>query len=1372
MKSKEDQLLTRSQFSLWTGQKMHPNVPLYNVVHTFRISGTIDKIRFKNAFQDLVNKVEALRTIFYEIDSIPHQHIRDNLAYTLEEIDFSNESNDDVIKDWIQKRSKQHLDITKCVFDSALLIVGEQETIWYFNIHHLVIDVTGTALIYGIMSQLYEDVNHVVVVPSYKDYIALETTHLSNSKKQEIETYWNDKIKDVIAPSLYGRKVSTTTRSERISLKLGKERSKRINEISKRPEIRSWTTDLTLFNIFSSILFIYIYRVSGQKRLSIGAPTHNRATKVLKQTIGLLIEIYPLVTEIDDDDTFITLLNRVKLETNNYLKNCQAGMTTAAINKSFSVILNYINADFSHFSGMPMKSEWIHPGHCDASHQLRCHVYKTDASGEIELFLDLNREVFNQEMVLQAPNHFLKVLDAFLNDMNRPIREAGLLSASEIEHFLPKKEVNNNDESIIKLFEKNALATPDAIALQYKEENISYVTLNKKVNQLARYLESKGVTKEKRVVVYLNRTPEYIISVLAILKTGAAFIPVPSDQPLQRVSFISQDSNCELVISNTILKQKIENSCVEILTIESIHEEVSHLSSNNLKNTIDHSSVAYMMYTSGSTGKPKGVYISHKALLNYLSYCANSYKIDELYIFPLFTSIGFDLTITATFLPLISGGKLVIYKENPIGPDLSLLEVIDNNLVNTIKLTPSHAALLQNKNVSSSNIKTMIVGGEDFKSDVARKVQLLFGGTLRIFNEYGPTEATVGCIVKEFNSEETMTSVPIGVPIKNMRAYVLDSYRNLVPQGVIGELYIAGVGLAIGYANLANLTDSAFIDNPFDEGRKMYRTGDLVRLNTQGDFEYLGRVDDQVKLRGYRIELLDIEANLTNYPLIENSAVVLVENERAAISEQEVINCSECGLPSNYPKIDFDEQGVCHTCNAFRGYKDKAQRYFKTEEELKSILTSKRGQSPHYDCISLLSGGKDSTYILAQLIGMGLKVLAFTLDNGYISDQAKDNIDKVVKKLDVDHIYGTTAYMNKIFVDSLHRHHNVCDGCFKTIYSLSTKIALEKEIPFIVTGLSRGQFFETRLTEELFWDEDLDVTTIDTTILEARKLYHQEEDAVKSLLDTSCFNDNATFENVQFIDFYRYSDVSLEEMLRYLKEKIDWVRPTDTGRSTNCLINQVGIYTHKKQRGYSNYSFPYSWDVRMGHKTREETLEEINEVIDEKEVKRIMKEIGYIEPVESELEQRRLVGYYTGKEKINSQNLVSHLKEKLPEYMIPTHFKYVDKLPLTSNGKVDKSSLKKINFRQLEMESSFVAPKGEIEELLASIWKEVMQLQQVGSRDNFIFLGGHSLEAIRVTARLNEELNTTFPLSKIFEFPTIATYASYLEETLLALLDD
>ena len=285
-------------------------------------------------------------------------------------------------------------------------------------------------------------------------------------------------------------------------------------------------------------------------------------------------------------------------------------------------------------------------------------------------------------------------------------------------------------------------------------------------------------------------------------------------------------------------------------------------------------------------------------------------------------------------------------------------------------------------------------------------------------------------------------------------------------------------------------------------------------------------------------------------------------------------------------------------------------------------------------------------------------------------------------------------------------------------------------------------------------------------------MYHRESDAVKELLNVSAFEDDAVFEKVQFVDFYRYSDVRLEDLLTYLDTKIGWVRPTDTGRSTNCLINQVGIYVHKKEEGYSNYAFPYSWDVRLGHKKRQESLEEINEVIDEHEVHRIMDEIGYDRSEKEGPQGEKLVAYFTGNPEISVNGVKDYLSEKLPSYMVPVIFKHLEELPLTKNGKVDKKALENLNSVQLNMGTPYIAPRNDIEELLEEIWKEVLQLKKVGVHDDFIGLGGHSLAAIRVTARVNEEIGTDFPLNQIFERPTIATYATFIEETLTALLKE
>ncbi len=1371
--------LSQGQMSLWIGQKLNPDVPLHNTAYSFEIDGEIDPKVFSMAFDLVISKVDALRTVFFETNGTPFQTVLDDISKSCEFIDLSMESDADV-KAFLYDRSLKEIDISKCIFDSVLVKSQTEKYIWLLNMHHLVTDVVSLKTIFDLTGKCYagileNNLEKIEPTPAFAEYVSFEQACQNDSKYDNFRSYWEERIKAVKKPpELYG--VDNTfdkTKSTRVSLKLGFERSHRLREMAQDPAIRSWTPHLTLFNIFSSLLFVYLYRVSGQRNLSIGAPNHNRTTKQFQETVGYLIQIFPLVSEILESDTFHSVLQRVKLETNSYLKYAQPGMATPEINRSFNTILNYIHASFPDFDGKPTKTEWIPSNHIDVTHQMRCHIVDFDATGEINILLDYNHAVFDEDLIERAPKHFLNLVDAFLENIDQPIDRPELVSASEKLSFISDTHITSDAFiPIAGQFNQTASSVPNNTAISYKKESYTYSVISTKVNQLAGYLKIKGVGPGKRVALYLERSPEYIIGVLAILKTGATFIPVPSDQPAQRISFILKDSDCTLVLTSTILKKNIKNVDAEIIDLNLDSEYIANQKYINHECASKPSDIAYMIYTSGSTGNPKGVLISQGAIFNYLNWAKKAYANDDSFVFPLFTSIGFDLTITSIFLPLLTGGEVIIYKEAGQGPDISLMEVLADNKVNSIKLTPSHLALVQGTDLSHSKIGTIIVGGEDFKTSLAMAAEKTFGKSLKIYNEYGPTEATVGCIVSQFDRDKhDDVSVPIGTPIDNMQAYVLDSYNNIVPKGVIGELYLSGIGLAEGYANLPALTQDKFIENPFIKGAKIYRTGDLVRENSSGDLEYLGRIDDQVKLRGFRIELSDIEANMLNHNAVTNAAVVLIENEKS-VAENEVVNCVECGLPSNYPNTDFDEKGVCHLCNAFKGYKDEAQRYFKTTDELRDILISKRGKNPNYDCLSLLSGGKDSTYILAQLMGMGLKVLAFTLDNGYISDQAKGNIDKIVRKLGVDHIYGTTEHMNKIFVDSLQRHQNVCNGCFKTIYTLSTQIALEKEIPFVVTGLSRGQFFETRLTEELFWDKNVDVDTIDKTILEARKLYHQEEDAVKNLLDVSMFNTDRTFEKVQFIDFYRYSDVKLEEMLTYLKEKVDWVRPTDTGRSTNCLINQVGIYVHKKQKGYSNYAFPYSWDVRMGHKTRKETLDEINEFIDEKEVKRIIDEIGYQEPGENESGQKRLVAYYTGKQRVVSKELVKYLKAELPEYMVPSHFKFMEELPLTQNGKVDKAALKALNSSQLEMDTPFVAPDGEIEEILAAIWKEVLRLKQVGVHDDFIALGGHSLAAIRVTARINEEIEMNFPLNKIFELPTIAEYAKFIEDTLVELLKE
>ena len=1369
--------LTKSQLLIWTGQELSPNAPLYNTAFTFEFEGNINVSHFKQAFQRLIGQSDILRTVFLLEQGMPYQKVLPFLEYELQVLDWSDHPDIDLLA-WSSERCQIIFDVAKCSFESLLIKRSPNHYIWYLNQHHLNTDAWSVMVLYNKLADNYQrslagNLDEATMLPKFRDYIEYE-----NSLNQNQATaFWKDKLTQFSnPPKLYGRKnVGATSQSERTRVQLSTAFSEKLIELTKEKDIRGWTKDLSLFNIFATCLFAYLYRVSGEQKITIGTPSHNRPNPAFRKTAGVFIEFFPFSVEVDPMDSFGSLFQKVKIEANNFLKYAQSGASSPDLSRSFNVVLNYIKIDFPDFNGIPKKTEWLHPGHCDPRHHMRLHVTNFDENRGIQLSFDLNQEVFEQEGQTIVPQHFEAILQAMVNDRSQLIDSVNLISDSErkllLEDFNGVWEPSQKIPGVLDLFELNVNENPNATALIYSNKSMSYEDLNKRTNQICHFLLKEGIGKGDRIAVFLKRSPHLISTILGILKSGATYVPIATDYPVERIKYMLEDSQSVMVFT----EESFANGTSPIRSVPILTEDIQSMPVTDPRIVVDQNVPAYIMYTSGSTGRPKGVVISRNAL-NYYLYCAKKhYASFDIPKMPLFTSIGFDLTVTTLYLPLITGGTTFIYPEPESGPDLSILNVVKHKEINLLKLTPSHLRLIDGEIPADSGIRGMIVGGEDFKKALAEKVLQSSTEPISIYNEYGPTEATVGCVVYKFNPDDTkeLDSVPIGQPFLGVGVYVLNSSLRPVPKGVPGELFIGGKGLADGYWNRLSLTEERFITNPFEEGELIYKTGDLVRLNDFGQLEYLGRIDQQVKLNGRRIELGEIEGAAMTHPDVTNATVVL-QNRAQVVKEETIKHCSKCGLPSNYPNVEFDEHDVCNHCRSFDGYQQKIKKYFKSPHDLELIFQKAKEarMQSEYDCMMLLSGGKDSTYALAKLVEMGLRVLTFTLDNGFISEQAKDNIRRVVKTLGVDHVFGTTPAMNAIFVDSLQRHANVCNGCFKTIYTLSMKIALEKKIPFIVTGLSRGQFFETRLTEELFLKDDFDVDAIDKIILDARKAYHRVDDAVKRLLDVSIFDNDEVFEKVRFLDYYRYTDVSLEEMYQYLDQQLPWVRPTDTGRSTNCLINRLGIYVHKNKIGYSNYAFPYSWDVRVGHKTREASLDEINEVIEETEVKGMMEEIGYHWGEEQMAEENQLVLFYESSSNLLPVNLKNYLAQRLPQYMVPAGFTKLQEMPLTSNGKIDRKTLEEWNTSPIKAEQEYVPPGNEIEAMLCEIWSEVLYLKRVGVNDNFLELGGNSLTAIRLMSRVNEILGLDLPVNQIFENPSVGTLSTYIEDQISELLGE
>lgn len=1357
--------LTASQHQMWMSQKLHPYSPALHTAHSFELKGKLDHLVFEKSFDELCQQLSVMRFRFGQISEEAYQEIMPDQPAPLVYLDFCNEASRAKEKaiEHFQNRLRSPLDMEQCVYDAVLYKLGQEHHLFYLNIHHLVTDAFSSTVVWKALCDLYLSHLETKSFCSLDLYSYEESLGIFGSTQNvpvKPNPFWKESVQNVNKNlEFYGNKSVSETKAKQLRIRPGEEKMKQLFLLATESSSRSLTTEMSVFQYIICLYATFIYRITGDNNVTIGIPVQNRSSFKAKKSPGLWAELYPLVLQIKGNWNQEELLAYTKEQVFNFFKNSQPGNSTAEVNANNSAIFNFITAQFDQNSPWEVQSDWLHPGDNDPSHLLRCHYFQMDGPDAIpEIWFDFNQGVFPEESWQAATDQFMAIFDSFLKQEDWTLDQIPL-AAQKIPEPLSSEAPQDLVEVLLNTFLVNA----DQEALIQEGLSYTFEELSGAVGSIIDQLKQSECKPGDHIGLYFERSPEYIASLLACLIGGYVFVPLESTLPPNRLKYILQQAQIQYVLCSEATSEKDLGGVNHGIVQPFLFKRAQSLQDLTCPQSMD--SPAYILFTSGSTGKPKGVVITRKSLSFYVSWAYQNYLPgDGHFHMPLFTSIGFDLTMTSVLLSLFKGGKLSIYMEPSHGPDSSIIAVAKNKELTTLKMTPSHLKIWLDTKPEVHRLDSVILGGEELHSVLARELTEI--KAVRVFNEYGPTEATIGCIVQEYSRNEHLKgAVPVGRSVPYGNYVLLNEKQQIVPAGHKGEIYLYGSHLALGYWNDSEKTAESFINldiAPYP----LYKTGDFGRVNFKGELEYLGRKDSQVKWNGHRIELAEIQNNLQEIQGIENSEVLLWEEAPVESTSQ---NCVQCGLPSNYPGTDFDQEGKCHLCRSFEGYGEKVKKYFKTEEDLERLLLSKRGPDSSYDCLALLSGGKDSTYVVARLVHMGLRVLTFTLDNGYISEGAKKNIAKVVQLLGVDHLYGSTEHMNAIFVDSLHRHHNVCNGCFKTIYTLSTQIALEKEIPFIVTGLSRGQFFETRLTEELFWNEEVDSQSIDDTILQARKLYHQEDDAVKNCLDVGMFNEASTFEKVEFVDFYRFCDVSLQELLRYLDEEVGWQRPTDTGRSTNCLINQAGIYVHKKTQGYSNYAFPYSWDVRLGHKERDESLEEVNEEIDELESLRILNEIGY--PTESLLSpSASLLAFYKTSTTVSEDELKRQLGENLPSYMIPSKWVMVDDFPLTGNGKVNQEKLISMALEQPIKETAFIAPTNQVEELVSEIWSGVLLKEPISTVQNFVDLGGHSLAAIRVTARLNENLGLDLPLNWVFEFPTIKSYAAVLEKHLEDLL--
>ena len=1330
--------LTPFQRRILASQRRAPGSPLQNMALLSHLDGPIDPARFTAAFARTVALHESLRTRIDADAAEPIAVVTDDDAITdVITLDRS------AVVAWAADRVATPIDVGRRSYDSVLVTHLDGTASWYLAIHHVVTDATSSARIFRATAAAYAG-DDPQQPDSFRQWA--RTIHRGGDARRTAASQW---WAGRSFPEPLGRLYRPVNRPDPASIRrpvpMPSELTAGVDRALAGP-FRLLSSDLSWTALLVTVTAAALARIGDADEVTIGVPVHNRSSVATRGLVGLVMEVFPLRVEVRPEDSFASLHRRVAKDLLTMLGHALPG-TSPAID--VDAVVNVIpRGGTGDFGAVPARTEWIHAGAADPGHLLRVQL-TTYESAEPALALDLNLAAVGERHLDGAVGHWTALLDAAVRDPSASVAGAPLLGDAD-ERILAAWETGpapaDPEPGVVERL-RAALSDRTHVALVDGDRSFPASEVWGRVETFATHLVGRGAGPGERVGVCLPRTAEAVVAILAVLRTGAAYVVLDPQHPDSRRADLVARSGCRFVLESVAEVDEIGGGAGEPAVGHRLPEAGLPLDGE-----------AYVLFTSGSTGEPKGVPITHRGLIGYLQFAIASYTGDGAGdpappVAPLFGALTFDLTVTTLFVPLLTGGRLeVIAADGPA----AIGEIARRPHLTWLKATPSHLELLVRQLPPGHALRTLVVGGEAFGSTLAGRLTELLPGAV-VYNEYGPTEAVVGCMIHRWDPEGidgTEASVPIGRPAPGVHLEVRDRHGRRVVPGTEGELWISSPGLTVGYLGRPDLTADRFVTI---DGRRFYRSGDVVALIDDHTLTYRGRADDQIKVGGVRLEPGEIEAAIERHPAVRRAAVRLWS---PAAERGTVEHCIRCGLPGNVPGTSFDRDGVCGTCHDYDRIAPQAEAWFRQPDDLIDLRDRARARrTGDYDAVHLLSGGKDSTFALYRLVELGFEVFALTLDNGFISDGAKENIRRTVADLGVPHRFAGTEHMNEIFRDSLQRFSNVCHGCYKSIYTFGVATAAELGAPLLVTGLSRGQLFETRLMPAQFAEGRFDPDGIDRAVLSARKSYHRTHDAPNRLLAGGLFDDDGIFDQVEFVDFYRYVDVELAEMLHFLTTTAPWVRPRDTGRSTNCLVNAAGIHTHLTEQGYHNYAIPYAWDVRLGHKTRREAMEELDDELDVADVTRMLDLIGYRPRPRSVL----TAWFETVGDPPTAAELRRHLADHLPAAALPAAFVAVPELPQTPNGKLDVAALPGPHRVHRPTTLAIEPPATPTEAVLVRLCEQILRLEPVSIADDFFELGGDSLAAIELAIALSEALGRRLPDELAFTHPRLRDLAEAID---------
>ncbi|MDQ0418594.1 amino acid adenylation domain-containing protein/non-ribosomal peptide synthase protein (TIGR01720 family) [Croceifilum oryzae] len=902
---KESLPLSYAQQRLWFMDQFHPNSSLYNIPTVWRLRGNWVPEVLERSFNRLVERHDSLRTVFKEVEDQPVQHVVEFTPQKRSVEDCSHlslEEKEKELESLISREAKDPFDLVNGpLIRNRLVQVEQGEWLLLCTMHHIISDAWSIGILIQEWLAFYEEeasgspAGLSPLVIQYSDYAKWQKKWLQGEVLDRQLTYWQEELSGELPilqlPMDRPRPAMQTYDGDTYRVILPHTKLDLLKAVSKQ---EGSTLFMTLMAAYQS----FLARYTGQEDILVGSPIANRNHKGVEGLIGFFVNTLVYRADLSGAPTFREILSQVKKKALKaydhqdvpFEKVVEALQPERSTSHSpiFQTMLTLQNTKPERIELSGRSLEMIESSLSIAKFDLSLTAYEVEEG--LFISFEYNTDLFDTSTITRMAGHFENWLSEIAQHPDESFTKLTMLSDIEkkqlMEEWNDTGVAYGHEYMIHELFEEQVARTPEAVAIVHEGGQLTYQELNEKANQVAHYLQKRGVGPESLVGICVERSPEMMIGLFGILKAGGAYVPLDPGYPEIRLRYILQNSQIEVILTKEALMSwlpdDIQAICLdrdqETIAQESCLSPVSDVTANNL---------AYIIYTSGSTGNPKGVMIEHHSVINRIQWMQKGYPLSAQDTILQKTPFSFDVSVWELFWWSWVGARVSLLPPGGEKDPAMIEEFIERHRVTTMHFVPSMLSTFLDymerskamKDVSS--LQQVFTSGEALNTEQARRFKDEFYDPqqTKLINLYGPTEATVDVTYYDCKLEKEPTLIPIGRPIDNTELYVLDQNQQVVPIGVAGELYLGGVGLARGYFNRPDLTAERFIPHPFKEGERLYRTGDLARYLVDRNVEYIGRIDNQVKIRGFRIELGEIEAILHDHSSVKEALVLVREDQ-------------------------------------------------------------------------------------------------------------------------------------------------------------------------------------------------------------------------------------------------------------------------------------------------------------------------------------------------------------------------------------------------------------------------------------------------------------------------------------------------------------